>query len=165
MARALAGRTPRLVVLVGTCGSARADLAVGSVVTARSVQLVDAATLEGRAALPFGSDPLLAEPSFLAEAQPVRIANPLGVTTDDALASLIAAAGEVEHLETYAVARACTLAGVPWAAVLGIANRVGSAGRDEWRAHHVGVSARAAEVASGGVEAWLKRSTTAPSPA
>ncbi len=59
----------------------------------------------------------------------------------------MAALAPVEHLEAYAVARACQTLGVPCTIVLGIANIVGAKGREQWRARHVEASARAAEVA------------------
>jgi hypothetical protein len=57
----------------------------------------------------------------------------------------------VEHLEAYSVALACAAPGVPFAAVLGVANAVGARGRAEWRTHH----ARASEACIGVVAAWL----------
>jgi nucleoside phosphorylase len=79
-------------------------------------------------------------------ARSCTVASTLSITTDDALAALLAPKGDVEHLEAYGVARACQSASVPCAIVLGIANRVGAKGREEWRAHHLTASARTAEL-------------------
>jgi nucleoside phosphorylase len=84
---------------------------------------------------------------FSAGARPCAIANTLSVTTDDAVAAKLGVLAPVEHLEAYAVARTCKALGLPCAIVLGIANIVGSKGREQWRTHHVEASARAAEVA------------------
>ena len=47
--------------------------------------------------------------------------------------------------------QACAITSTPFAAVLGIANVVGSSGRAEWRAHHEAASAAALAI----VETWL----------
>jgi nucleoside phosphorylase len=83
------------------------------------------------------------------------VATTLAITTDDALANSIAASlrCEVEHLEAFAVAAACLRASVPFAVALGIANRVGSTARDEWRRHHLSAGRAAIDV----VASWLER--------
>lgn len=165
--RCITQHRPDRVVLLGTCGAMPSSgLAVGDVVVGRSALLADAAVVEGRAAMPYPAEAIPLDASLLedlvaAGARPARIVNTVGVTTDDALATKLAELGEVEHLEAYAVARACVLAEIPCVVVLGIANVVGSSGRDEWRTHHLEASARAAEVA---VRA-LRTSTTERSPA
>ena len=150
-ARLLAKHAPESVLLLGTCGAAPgSSLAIGDVVVARSVLLVDPATLEGRAALPWSPAPIegmLVAPFVAAGAIATSIATTLGITTDDALAATLAREAETEHLEAYAVARACALAGIPCIVVLGITNIVGSRGRAEWRANHVEVSATVARLA------------------
>jgi hypothetical protein len=110
-----------------------------------------------------------------AGAKSVQIANTVGITTDDALAGRLARAAsgsgvvaDVEHLEAFAFARACAVAGVPCATALGIANVVGSTGRAEWLAGHVRASQEAADVAWRALGAMMaslakpRTSTTAP---
>jgi hypothetical protein len=114
-------------------------------------------------------DPSLRDAFVAAGARACTIANTLAVTTDDALARTIAGAGDVEHLEAYAVARACRLSSprVDCAIVLGITNTVGRSGRHEWRANHVHASAKVAELAAAAIhelQAAFKTSTTARSP-
>src|SRR5262249_26657185 len=92
-------------------------------------------------------DSSMVDALFAAGARPCAIANTLGITTDDALANKLGVLAPVEHLEAYAVARACQALGVPCAIVLGIATIVGSQGRDQWRANPVAASARGAEIA------------------
>lgn len=146
----LAQHQPNNVLLIGTAG-AHVGLEIGDVVVANSVMVADLSTLEGKAAFVFessiaASDPGLVSALVEAGARSARVMNTLGVTTDDELAARLARHAEVEHLEAYAVARACQRAQVPCTIALGIANMVGSSGREAWRAHHVEVSARVAEV-------------------
>lgn len=152
--RALELARPARAVFIGTCGAfASSGIARGAVVVARAAALVDPAALEGRAALPppmpreVIADAALADALAAAGARPARVACALGITTDDALAAALSSHGDVEHMEAFAFARACAAHGVPWTALLGVANTVGSRGRDEWRAAHVEASARAAELA------------------
>lgn len=152
LTRCIMTRRPTHVLALGTAGAAsRSGIAIGEVIVGQSVRLVDPAAVEGRAALPYAAeaafDPAMVDALFAAGARPSAIANTLGITTDDALGAKLGVLAPVEHLEAYAVARTCQALGVPCAIALGIANMVGSKGRDEWKANHVAASARAAEVA------------------
>jgi nucleoside phosphorylase len=60
------------------------------------------------------------------------------VTEDGARA--LAEVGPAEHLELTGVFAACAAAGVPAAAALAVANRVGPGAHAEWRASHAEVS-------------------------
>lgn len=138
----------RGVVFVGTCGAFEgAGLTIGDVVVLRDTVIADAASARGEGHLL----PTLAAPiegnlalglALAPGARPVRVATVLAVTTDDATATVIAraAGAQVEHLEAFAVAAAAGRAGIPFTAVLGVANMVGSHGRSEWAAHHQRVS-------------------------
>ena len=166
--RCILQHDPRLVVLLGTCGGAPGSgLAIGDVIGGTMVRLVDPSVVEGRAAMPY-ADAAIALDREASDAvaasggRSASIANTLGITTDDAVATKLAPLGDVEHLEAYGVARACELAGVRCAVVLGVANVVGAHGREEWRANHVAASARAADVAW---SALVRMSTTPRSPA
>lgn len=152
LTRCIMTRRPTHVLALGTAGAApTSGLAIGDVVVGQSVRLVDPTAVEGRAALPYAAeapfDAAMVDALFAAGARPCVIANTLGITTDDALAQKLGVLAPVEHLEAYAVARACQALGVPCTIALGIANVVGSSGREQWRANHVAASARAAEVA------------------
>ena len=148
-------RRPRAVVLVGTCGYyPAAPIPIGVSIVARRVHLLSPIEAERRGAMPdpmsraldcnaplarglgFGQEPLAA------------IANTLVVTTDDALAAQLGASSgcAVENLEAFGVGNACALQDVPFACVLGVSNRVGSTGRDEWRAHHKAAGQAACDV-------------------
>ncbi|MEZ5397942.1 MAG: hypothetical protein R2724_34960 [Bryobacterales bacterium] len=71
------------------------------------------------------------------------------ITTDSALVASFARDWAVEHLEAYAVAWACREAGVPFVAVLGIANVVGPDAHAQWLANRAAAeqAARAAAAA------------------
>jgi nucleoside phosphorylase len=160
MTRCVAREEPTAALLLGTCGAFGTALAVGSVVSGAGVRLVDASVIDGMAALP-GPMPVealfdrgLHDALVGAGARSVQIANTVGITTDDGLAARLprageasAAAADVEHLEAFAFARACAVAGIPCATALGVANVVGSTGRAEWLAGHARASQEAADVA------------------
>lgn len=162
-ALALASLRPRAVVLVGTCGvyaRSKGELPLLGVAVARRVRLVEPAEIEGRVAFPDPMSLVCDVDARIALALASHggvsadVATTLGVTTDDALAARIAAASStaVEHLEAFAVARACASLGVPFAAALGVANVVGATARDEWRTHH----RAAGDAAVGLVVRWLE---------
>jgi futalosine hydrolase len=160
MATLLHVSRPRAVVLVGTCGAyPGTKLSIGDVVVARSVWLVEPAVVDDEAVFP---EPMSArvEPHIAmraaiaaAGARSEDVATTLGITTSDALAARLGRDSEtaVEHLEAFAVASSCARQSVPFAAVLGVANAVGSTGRAEWRANHV----HAANAAASYLVRWL----------
>jgi nucleoside phosphorylase len=167
-ASALRAHAPRAVVLVGTCGvyeNRGRDLAISAVVTASRIHLASTAVVEGRAAFPGPMRTVIEPDAPLSDAlsgEPVRrvgLATTLAITTDDALAKRVGEllGCEVEHLEAFAVATACACAQVPFAVVLGVANRVGSRARDEWVRHHEAAGRAATDV----VVAWLRRGAPA----
>jgi len=172
-ARALAAAppdaAPRLALLIGTCGAyPGASLGIGDVIVSRRVHLVDASVVIGAAAFPppmaapIDGDGSLVEGLTQAGAHPVDVATTLAITVDDESAARLsrAARASVEHLEAYGAAVACAAAGVPFAAVLAVANTVGSRARDEWRAHHE----RASEACAGVIASWLERFAWARAP-
>jgi nucleoside phosphorylase len=152
---------PRLVVVLGTCGAyVGSGLAVGDVVVARRIHLVDAAVARGLAEFPepmstaIDADVMTAKAIGMATgARIVDVATTLAVTVDGSTAADIALASgaHVEHLEAHGVAMACAAHGVPFGAVLGVANVVGPGARKEWRAHHRDASQAAGEA----VLRWL----------
>jgi nucleoside phosphorylase len=152
---------PRAVLAVGTCGAyASSGLSIGDVVVASGGRLVDPSALEGRSEFPapmqvaFDAHETIAE-SIVREtgARRAAVASTLGITVNNATAARIAltTGTNVEHLETHGMAMACAALGVPFGAVLAIANFVGTDARAEWRLHHLQAAARAAET----VVQWL----------
>jgi nucleoside phosphorylase len=160
-AAAIAELRPRAVVLVGTCGAYRGSgLALGDVVVAQAVRVADGFAVERRAEFPapmvttLDPDPRLRAELAARGARPAAVATTLGITVDDASAARIAQAleAQVEHLEAFGVAQACAARAVPFAAVLGVANFVGSGAREEWRANHHAAAAAVARC----VLRWLE---------
>jgi nucleoside phosphorylase len=162
--RALARRRPRAVVLVGTAGvyprSGRAP-AVGDVVVARRIHLVSVSVARGLAYFP-GPMPVTAacdrtlrsDLARSAAARQVDVACPSAITRGAAAATALATAAgaAVENLEAFAVARAAAEVGVPFVAVLGIANQVGPRAHAQWAAHGAEAAARACS----GLRAFLE---------
>lgn len=178
MTQCIARHRPHFALLLGTAGvlprASAVSPRIGEVVVASRIRLVEGSLAAGTAQLPppmpgeAALEVALHDALVAAGARSVQIANTVGITTDDALAARLAAAGDdVEHLEAFAFARACVSAGVRCGVLLGIANVVGVSGRAEWLANHTSASARAAEVAwsaRAALAELLRTSTTAPSP-
>jgi nucleoside phosphorylase len=160
-ARAIAEVKPRAVVFVGTAGSYEPRPALGRVVAARRVKLISTAAVRGDGYLPAvlpsatDTDNGLRGELGLPSAD---VACPLAITSTRAAARRIAEASgcAVENLEVFAVARAA--GSLPFAAVLGIANAVGPAAHQQWRAH----AGHAAEAACMALLAWLKAPRRSP---
>jgi nucleoside phosphorylase len=89
-----------------------------------------------------------------AGAKAADVATTLAVTVDDAMAARVARAvgAQAEHLEAHGVATASATLGIPFAAVLCVANLVGSHARAEWLANHRAASQAAVAV----VTRWLE---------
>jgi nucleoside phosphorylase len=156
---------PIAAVALGTCGAySGAGLAIGEVVVARRVRLVDPWVLRGLSEFP-GPMSVVSETDVpMAEAiaratgaRPADVATTLAITVEDAAAAHIAQAtgAHVEHLEAHAVATACAARGIPFGAVLGVANYVGARAREEWRLHHREAARAAADV----LLRWLREAT------
>jgi nucleoside phosphorylase len=151
---------PRAVVLIGTCGVyPGAQPRVGEAVVPRRVLLVDPLEVERRGAMPepmgrsLECNPMIALGLGAGRPPSCDVANTLGVTTDDLLAQKIGSSigCALENLEAFGIANACALQRVSFACVLGVSNRVGSAGREEWRSHHRNAAQAACDV----VSRWL----------
>jgi nucleoside phosphorylase len=130
-------------------------LGIGDVVVARRIRLADAGTAQGLSEFPapmsitLDADASMANAIGLVSGAPlVDVATTLAITINEAVAARIAltSGAQVEHLEAYGFATACWARGVPFGAVLGVANVVGSRARNEWQMNH-----RAASHAAAGV--------------
>jgi nucleoside phosphorylase len=162
-ARAIALLEPRVVVLVGTAGvyAARGGPAIGEAVLVRRAALGSLAAASGAgylpAPVPDSQDTdagLRRELGGRAHLPAVDVACPTAITRTRAAATTLArhTGAAIENLEAFAIARACARAQVPFAAVLGITNRVGPKAHVEWRRH----AANAAAAACAVVERWLR---------
>jgi purine-nucleoside phosphorylase len=166
--RAILQHRPQRVLFVGTAGvyprgAGREPPPIGGVAVPGQIVCVSTAALRGDGYLP---EPQLVRAATSAAlsaalggngADLPTVACPLAITRSAALARRIALAtgAALENLELFAVARAAALAEVEFAAVLGIANRVGPVAHDEWRAHH----RRASRAACTLVARWLRGAT------
>jgi nucleoside phosphorylase len=140
-ARLLAEERPARVLLVGTCGAYDGRLAVGDLLAARAAVASSLEELDGRAYRP-EIEAVRFEASWaLPLALPLHdVVAPPAITRTADGARRLAGVGAAEHLEVAGVFAACRAAGVPAAAVLGVANRVGPDANAEWRANHARVS-------------------------
>ena len=149
MAAAIEAHRPTEVVLLGTAGAYHGSgLGIGDVVVATEVILASVfGALVDAMPCQLATDAAL---TARYRARHVKVATTLGITTQDehARALVIATGAQVEHLEAFAVARACARGAIAFTAVLGIANMVGSQGRAQWREHHERAARAACEVAA-----------------
>ncbi|MSQ02177.1 MAG: hypothetical protein EXR71_09845 [Myxococcales bacterium] len=148
--RFLLTRRPEAMVFVGSAGAYPSGPKVGIVVASGALGLASTAVALGLGYQPRAPAVLSADAALLARTALTgsRVLTVAAITTDVALAERFGAEWEVEHLEAYAVAFACAAAGVPFAAILGIANRVGPDAHAEWLRNHDAVEASARTVAA-----------------
>jgi nucleoside phosphorylase len=142
-ARMLATDTAEAVVFVGTAGAYVGGPDVGAVVAASEVGLGAGVDQLGLGYVPLHPAPLASDPVLLGRlALPRhRVRTTVAITTDPELARRLGEGFGVEHLEAFGVALACAEVGVPFVAVLGIANRVGPGAHAEWLANRTSVEA------------------------
>jgi nucleoside phosphorylase len=148
---------PSGIILVGTAGRYPGKvpgLEIGHVLVADQIVLLATLSRSDRAYLPEvmsrqeSATPSLAAAIRKAAGVPrVSVACPLAIT-----ASLVGAKHArrqtgcmVENLEAFAAARAAASLQIPFAAVLGIANRVGPDSHREWKRHGPAAAAAACE--------------------
>jgi purine-nucleoside phosphorylase len=134
MARVLAEERPTGVVMLGTAGAYPDGPAVGVVVQAGRLGLADGAAAMALGYTPLPPRPVRADHRLLPGLEvPVHDVLTTGaVSTDMVLTERLGDGWDVEHLECFGAAWACGDAGVPFTAVLGIANRVGPDAHAEW---------------------------------
>jgi futalosine hydrolase len=160
-ARAIARWRPEAVIFVGTAGTyprQDGDATIGSVAVAAEIIAVATAALRGEAYLPGPHASRLRTAAALSRQLLRRVspgsrrrlvvACPTAITRSAALCRRIADAtgAALENLEAFGVARAAAAAGLPFAAVLGVSNRVGPSGHGEWRVNHAAASEAACAV-------------------
>jgi nucleoside phosphorylase len=156
---------PRAVIVLGSCGIYPCGVAYRplDIVIPKRLHLFDASVSAGKAAFP---DPMQTaiEPDAALSAGLVQhagakvhsapVATTMAITTDDAIAKAVHGATglEAENLELFPIALACHAADIPFSAVLGVTNVVGSSGRADWRAYQRDAAIAAAEV----IVSWLR---------
>lgn len=136
-AAVLAERRPSAVVLIGTCGAYRSGPPIGTVVVADRVGLSFGVAAMGLGYVPRPPAPIACATDLVAGVVGPRLSVLTcgAVTTDPVLADRLSDGWACEHLEAFGVAFACQAAGVPFAAVLGVANVVGPDAHVEWLTH------------------------------
>lgn len=162
-ARGILAVQPRAVILVGTCGiyPGQPDYRPLDVVVPSRVQLADPVALVGRGELPqplvtkLDCGPMLVAGLNAARARPFApaVSSMIARITDDSVAASIPVQTgcQADNPEAFAVATACQAAGVPFAAVLGVSNLVGSVGLRDWQQFQREAVTQAANV----LGAWL----------
>lgn len=149
---------PRAVILIGSCGvyPGPHEYRPLDIVVASRCHLFDPSVAAGKSEFPEPMQTVLdAHPMLGAglvassgpRARQAPVATTLAITTDDAVARAVhpATGFEAENLELFPVALACRAADVPFAAILGVTNVVGSAGREDWRQFQRDAAIAAAE--------------------
>ncbi len=139
----MAIHTPRLVVVLGTCGALGRGLSIGSLLAPRLVRWVDPGVLNGTAHMPPNVYKPLQINAFPDLPKAICLQTP-SVTLAADHATRLATMSEgglpaVEHLELYSMAFVANMFGVPITAILGVTNSVGPTGHRDWLANHVEV--------------------------
>ncbi len=142
-------------LFVGTAGTYASGPPVGSVIVSRRLGYASATAVIGAGYVPV-PPPVLDTPEWLRNLAGVTQADVVtvdAITSSSAAAELLGHTWQVEHMEAWAVARAASEVGIPFAAILGIANEVGPHAHAQWLANRAAAEASAREV----VATLLKR--------
>ncbi len=156
---------PRVVVALGSCGIYPCEFEYRplDIVVPSRLHLFDASVVAGKAAFPEPMQTALEpDPAITAgllksahrRCRAAPVATTMAITTDDAIARAVHGATglEAENLELFPMALACRAADVPFGAVLGVTNMVGSTARNDWRQYQRDAAIVAAEV----IVSWLR---------
>lgn len=144
-ARLLREHRPGRLLFVGTCGAYDDRLSVGDVLSAGRAIATSVEEVEGRAFRP-AAETTRWPATWILPLPAHVVAVPPAITATDAGARALARIASAENLELAGVFAACAAAGVPAAAALGVANRVGPGAHAEWKRENGRVSARVVEV-------------------
>ncbi len=147
LARILARDQPDGVIMIGTAGSYPDGPRIGEACVARRVGLSHGVAVMGLGYVPRPPAPIPCDPRLLSRVNldPVDVLTVGAITTDAVLAGRLGDGWQVEHLEAFGAAEACSQAQVPFLAVLGISNRVGPEAHTQWLAHRSEAQAAARE--------------------
>jgi nucleoside phosphorylase len=148
---------PRTVILVGTAGvypSSADRFPVGTAAVADAIALAPEILPGDDTYLPEVMPRVERATAALAKAirkasglPSARVANPLAISASRRAAACAARRSgcNLENLEAFALARAAASMGIPFAAVLGIANKVGPNAHAEWKKNAATAAAAACE--------------------
>lgn len=154
---------PRAVVLLGTCGvyPGLSGCQPHDVIVANGVSLLDGGVSEGRSAWPAPMQTELPTNEAIsaglaaagARVHRLRVGSPLAQTCSETLAGLFGGGASgaksrcgAECLEAFAVAHACHLAEVPFAAALGVTHVAGPKGEQDYARYAKESAVAAADV-------------------
>jgi len=131
---------PDRVLFIGTCGAYDERLAIGDILAVSAARAVSLDELEDRAFRP-GIERTRWEATWALPFPAHIVAVPPAITKTHESSKTLAKVAAAEHLEVTGVFAACHQAGIPVAAALAVANRVGPTAHAEWQAHHAAASA------------------------
>ncbi|HTN53206.1 MAG TPA: phosphorylase [Anaeromyxobacter sp.] len=138
-ARLLARHHPERVLFLGTCGAYDDRLPPGTLLAASEAIATSVEEVAGRAYRP-GVERARWPATWALPLPAHPVAVPPAITLGAGEARALAGVASAEHLELTGVFAACHAAGVPVAAALAVANRVGPGAHAEWKASHAGAS-------------------------
>lgn len=145
-ARLLVEVRPERVLFLGTCGAYDDRLGIGAHLSATEAIATSLDELEGRAYRPEIERTRWSASWLLPGSLPGHaVAVPPAITRTVEGARRLGQLASAEHLELTGVFAACAAAGIPAAAALAVANRVGPDANAEWRANHARVSRQLVE--------------------
>lgn len=147
--RLILQKSPDAVLFVGSAGQFHDGVPVGSAVVSRRLGWASGVEAMGHGYVP-RPPPVLETPEWMRTLSAVPEADVLtvgAISTAPELVRSFGATWQVEHMEAWSVARAAAECGVPFAAVLGISNRVGPDAHQEWLRHREAAELAAVEVA------------------
>lgn len=139
-ARLIAELKPQKVLFIGTCGAYDERLSIGDILAVSEALAVSLDELEGRAFRP-GIERTRWEATWALPFPAHIVVVPPAITKTCEGSERLARIAAAEHLEVTGVFAACHEAGIPVAAALTAANRVGPTAHSEWQAHHAAASA------------------------
>ncbi len=138
--RLIAELHPQRVLFIGTCGAYDERLTIGDFLAVSEARALSLDELEDRAFRP-GIERTRWEATWALPFPAHLVAVPPAITKTREGCETLAKIAAAEHLEVTGVFAACHQAGIPVAAALAVANRVGPAAHAEWQIHHAAASA------------------------
>ncbi len=146
---------PRAVVMIGTCGvyPGLQEYAPLDIVVPNRLEIIDHGADAGLSEFPMAmSTQLPPTPALVAglagqRGKVLAVACPSSVTVSDEHAAAVPARHrcQAEHVEAFGVASACSLARIPFGAVLSVTHVVGSHAKPDFTKHHRDATLAAAE--------------------
>jgi len=137
-------KSPKRVLFIGTCGAYGGRLNIGDCIAASGVISVSVPEVQGRAFRP-SLETTRWFPAWDLPLPKHTVAVPPAITSNPEDAALLSQIADAEHLELAGVFAACQSAGIPVAAALVVANRVGPGAHTEWSANHKSASRKLLE--------------------